>query len=459
MRMNDYKNVYFIGIGGIGMSALARFFKRRGHQVAGYDKTVTTLTKKLESEGIEIIYEDRVDLLPSEVDLVIYTPAIPSHHQGLIYFRNKGVTMMKRSEALGAISRSSRCIAVGGTHGKTTTSALITHLLENSDLQFSAFIGGLLLPEYRNYIGQGTEWVVVEADEYDRSFLQLHPDIAVLTSMDADHLDIYGKDDRVKAAFWEFVCKIRNKGLLLYRKGLEVHFPPDWQKQLQGRNIAYRSFGVDAGFVRSDRIQIQDRMYVFTFNNEDVRMDDLRASLPGRHNIENATAAIEVALYIGISQEKIRNALGTFKGIFRRFEKLLDSEKVVYIDDYAHHPRELEAAIQTARELYPGKVITGIFQPHLFSRTRDFAPGFASALDLLDKVILMPIYPAREMPIPGVTSKIIGEKMKVSPPIYNHEEVIDWAEKEESEIILTLGAGDIDLLREPLTRIFNDRNK
>ncbi|HMQ05919.1 MAG TPA: UDP-N-acetylmuramate--L-alanine ligase [Saprospiraceae bacterium] len=459
MQMKDFKNIYFIGIGGIGMSALARFFKRQGQKVSGYDKTVTTLTKKLESEGIEIMYEDRVDLLPKEVDLVIYTPAIPSYHKGLLYFRNKGITMMKRSEVLGAISRSSRCIAVGGTHGKTTTSALITHLLENSGLHFSAFIGGLLLPEYRNYIGQGTEWVIVEADEYDRSFLQLHPDIAVLISMDSDHLDIYGMDNSVKAAFWEFVCRIRNGGLLLFRTGLEVHFPPDWQKQLEKRKITCRSFGVDAGIVHSNSIEIRDKMYVFTFNNEADRMDDLRVSLPGRHNIENATAAIEVALHIGISKEKIRNALGTFKGIFRRFEKLWDSEDVVYIDDYAHHPRELEAAIQTTRELYPGKIITGIFQPHLYSRTRDFATGFASALDLLDKVILMPIYPARELPIPGVTSKMIGEKMKEPPPIYNHEEVLKWAERDVKGVILTLGAGNIDLLREPLTIILKEINK
>ncbi len=449
--LEEINKVFFIGIGGIGMSALARYLKSQGKVVSGYDKTSTKLTKKLESEGIEILYTDDHAKYPSDIDLVIYTPAIPSSHKGLYWYKEQGFKVIKRSEALGLISENKKCIAVAGTHGKTSTSALITQVLSSSEIAFSSFIGGLMLPNGINYVNRGSEWVVVEADEYDRSFLKLNPDIAILMSMDADHLDIYGDHKSMLGGYWAFIEKIRSGGTLIFKHDLEVLFPDNWKERLKAKKVSHVSFGLENGMAYSSDIQVKDGRFEFSFNWERIKIDQISSSMPGRHNIENSTAAIITGLKLGMAAEDIKKAIGTFKGIFRRFERLFEDEDLVYIDDYAHHPRELDAAISAAKELFPGKKITGIFQPHLYTRTRDFAQEFATALNRLDSIILCPIYPAREEPIPGVTSKIITRCL-TNDQVWNlkESEVVNFLKDHKTDVIMTLGAGDIDLLREPI---------
>jgi UDP-N-acetylmuramate--alanine ligase len=444
MKLNDIHTIYFIGIGGIGMSALARYFHSRGVQVAGYDRTATELTRTLEAEGMEVRYEADVSSLPKDIDLVVYTPAVPAVHAELQWFREEGYPVLKRSQVLGIISAGMRTVAVAGTHGKTTTSTLTTHLLRSGGVDCNAFLGGVARNFSSNFVAGSSEWVVVEADEYDRSFLTLHPDIATIMAMDPDHLDIYGNaQNLLDTGFLAFADQLKAGGSLLVKAGLEEHF--------RGRQPV-ETFGIEAGDYRAVNLRVSDGYFVFDYQSPDHQIEALRHPHPGRHNVENALAAITVALKLGVSPEQIRQGLLDFRGIARRFEFLVREPELVYIDDYAHHPEELKAAIGAARELYPNRHLTGIFQPHLYSRTQDFARGFAEALDQLDEVLLLDIYPAREEPIPGVTSRTIAEHMK-NPKLQllGKAEVLPALRHRPLDVLLTLGAGDIDTLVNPIT--------
>jgi len=445
------ERVYFLGIGGIGMSALARFFRHRGNTVYGYDKTPSPLTADLENEGIVVHYNSDLQKVPTlaekNTSLVIYTPAIPTDFPELVYFRENGFQLYKRSQILGLLTSGKRCIAIAGTHGKTSVTTMTAHLLRQSHVDCTAFMGGisknygsnLLLPE------NNTEFIVAEADEFDRSFLQLHPELAVITWMDADHLDIYGDLASVIKAFSEFVSQIQDGGALLYKKDLDIDF--QWNK-----NIRYFSYSVtkEADF-QAVQIRIIDGVYHFDLKTPFGEIKNLSLTYPGLMNVENAVAACGMALLSGVTSDEIRVALPEYSGVVRRFDVQFRGKKTIYIDDYAHHPRELEATIQSVRDLYPGKRVTGIFQPHLFTRTRDFAADFAAALDLLDDALVMEIYPARELPVGGVESDIILNKMKLTSRVRcQKSDFPEILEKFHPEILLTLGAGDIDRLVAPL---------
>ena len=440
MELENINRVYLIGIGGIGMSGLARYFKKRGCDVFGYDKTQTALTSILIEEGIQISFIDELVEIPAVFNLpdihtlIIYTPAIPRDSTILNFFLDADFSLKKRSEVLGIISKGMFTIAVAGTHGKTTTSSIIAHILKDSGYDCTAFLGGIASNYNSNFLLGNTNTLVVEADEYDRSFLTLHPDIAVITSMDADHLDIYGDKNQLTQSFQLFASQLKKGGKLIYRKGLELE-----------NGICYAAN--ENAEVQAFNIKIMDGDFWFDFKNGSIAIDDIQFGLPGLHNIENAVAALEVSLILGISVEKIKSALANFKGVKRRFEYVVKNEKHVYIDDYAHHPEELRACIQAVKSLYPDKKLTVIFQPHLFSRTRDFADGFAEVLSSADQLILLDIYPARELPIEGVTSAMILEKIiGVDKKICGKQEAIDLIRNEKPELLLTVGAGDIDTL-------------
>ncbi len=442
MKLENIQSVYFIGIGGIGMSALARYFHRRGLAVAGYDRTETALTRTLVREGIAIHYTEDVNQLPAEIDLVVYTPAVPREHVELQLLRAEGLPVKKRAEVLGIISRGMRTVAIAGTHGKTTTTSILAYLLRNGGVDCTAFLGGIARNFESNFVAGQGEWVIVEADEYDRSFLQLAPDLAVVLSIDADHLDIYGDwENMLATGFRAFAQKIKPGGEMLLRDGLEASFP-DLKEPA--------TFGVEAGQYRAEHLRVTDGYSTFDWVGPGERLAGLKFTLPGRHNVENATAAIAVARRLGVDEAGIRDGLKTFRGIRRRFEFVHRGE-VVYIDDYAHHPSELRAAIAAARQFFPGRKLTGVFQPHLYSRTRDFADGFAGALDELDEILLMDIYPAREAPIPGVSADLIFEKMK-NPrrERTGKEELLEKLSRKELDVLLTLGAGDIDTFVAPI---------
>jgi UDP-N-acetylmuramate--alanine ligase len=453
MDFSSIKKIYFVGIGGIGMSALARYFNGLGMKIWGYDRVRTDLTAELEKEGMEIHYHEDVSLIPDGVDLVIYTPAIPKEHSELLYFREHSYTIMKRAEVLGLISRNRKTIAVAGTHGKTSTSSILTYILRTAGVDCTAFLGGIANNFNSNFINGSSEWVVMEADEFDRSFLQLNPEIAIVTSMDADHLDIYGNHDAMKSSYLEFMGQA--KGHLLVRKGLEAHIGNVEIK------AEIHSYGTEVGAdYQSLRIRSEAPNFVFDWKDNAVgtKMDDLLFTLPGRHNVENATAAIAVARLLGCEEQKIRQALRTFRGIWRRFEWVCQRPDAVFIDDYAHHPEELRAAIRAARSLYPDRKITGVFQPHLYSRTRDFVDGFAEALDELDELLLLDIYPARELPIEGVSSKIIFDKMKCkNKELISKNNLIEKLKDRKIEVLMTLGAGDIGAMTKDIAKaIFNN---
>jgi UDP-N-acetylmuramate--alanine ligase len=448
LNLNDVHKIYFIGVGGIGMSALARYFNGLGCEVHGYDKTETVLTKKLAQEGIIIHYQDDLKYIPQQVDLVIYTPAVPGDHRELNYFKTNGFLVKKRAEILGLISRDQQTIGIAGTHGKTTTSSILTHILKVGGIDCTAFLGGIAQNFQSNFVAGKSNWVVIEADEYDRSFLHLTPDYAIILSMDADHLDIYENEDYMHEGFTQFAEKIKSGGKVFLRSGLE----------LKRNEVSIDSFGVEAGIYRSKNLRIENGYFVFDIESPVENIENIVFTLPGRHNVENATAAISVAQQLGVKGEAIIKALASFKGIKRRFEIIYRDEHVVYIDDYAHHPTELKAAIDAARTLFPKRKITGIFQPHLYSRTRDFVDGFAEALDQLDEIILMDIYPARELPIEGVTSGIIFNKMKnPNKKMVTKFTLMDHLKELDFDVLLTLGAGDIDTFVKPIkTLIIND---
>ena len=418
------------------MSAIARYFNGIGIDVHGYDRVETALTIKLVEEGMKIHYQEDLSAIPENIDLVVYTPAIPSQHLELQHFRSVGLPIMKRAEVLGLISRSRRTIAVAGTHGKTTTSSLLTFLLRRGGVDCTAFLGGIVKDFGSNFVSGKSDWVVVEADEFDRSFLHLRPDLAVILSMDADHLDIYGDAEAVRdEGFLAFAGKVQPEGALWVQN--------DWNAFFKDRGST-RFYGIESGAYRAEKIRVENGGFVFDYVSPDTTIRDLQTSMPGRHNVENATAAIALALEAGAEEDAIRDALAAFQGIGRRFELVYRGQQCVYIDDYAHHPSELKAAIGAARELFPDKKLTGIFQPHLYSRTRDFVDGFAEALDLLDELLLLEIYPARELPVEGVDSGIIFERM-INPnkKLIRKENLLSVLEPLNLEILLTLGAGDI----------------
>jgi UDP-N-acetylmuramate--alanine ligase len=450
---------YFLGIGGIGMSALARYFRFRGAEVMGYDRTSTPLTTELQLEGIDIHFDDSVMEIPTLVHrtrkediVVVYTPAIPRENSELNWFLERGYTCVKRSGLLGAITDSSRCIAVAGTHGKTTTSSLLAHLLTHSGKGCTAFLGGIATNYGTNLIlHPDSDILVAEADEFDRSFLTLSPSLAVITSMDADHLDIYGSADAVEESFRLFSRRLRENGTLLIKQGLPED-PPLAAERPDLRVLSY-SISAPADYM-ADHIRVENGSYRFSLVTPGFTLEDLEVGLPGRHNVENAVAASALALLAGMDPAALRAGLSGFRGVARRFQKMVSRPELVYIDDYAHHPAELSACIRSARELYPGMRLTGIFQPHLYTRTRDFADAFARSLSELDEVILLPIYPARELPIPGIDSQMLLDKIPISSKkLVEKGELLEELRSVDSGVILTMGAGDIDTLTEPLRNL------
>ena len=442
-----YDNYYFIGIGGIGMSAIARFFKHEGRNVSGYDRTPSPLTAKLEAEGIEVHYEDRPDLIPFNVEntFVIYTPAIPDDLQELRYVREKGYAICKRSKALGQITAGKNCLAVAGTHGKTTTSTLLAHIFTESETGCSAFLGGISKNYHSNLLLSHSESVVVEADEFDRSFLQLHPHTAVITSIDADHLDIYGDYASVAEAFGKFASQIDEDGSLILKKG--VSLPAEGVKA----RIYNYSFDQPCDFYASNIRRLGSGHFDFTLNYPQGNIDHCTVGVPGWLNVENAVAASAAAICEGVSPAAVRKALATFQGVERRIDVHFSSDEHAYVDDYAHHPNEIRAAIRSIRDIYPGRKITGIFQPHLFTRTRDFADDFADALSGLDSLIMLPIYPAREEPIEGVNSEMILDKVTIGDKqLVSKDELMQTIADRKPDVLVTFGAGDIDRFVKPI---------
>lgn len=446
MELNHIKRIYFVGIGGIGMSAIARYFVKRGCVVCGYDKTRTNLTTALEQEGILISYMDDEAVLPasfhekSDDTLVVYTPAIPKDAEILNYFKDNGFVLKKRSEVLGIISKGQFCIAVAGTHGKTTTSSIIAHVLTHTGYGCTAFLGGISTNYNSNFLIGDNNVVVVEADEYDRSFLTLHPDISVITSMDADHLDIYGDAAQLNESFELFAGQLKDDGKLFVKEGLPLN------------GITY-SADLNSS-LRATNIHVENASFVFDFEDGYVKIKDLSLSLPGKHNVENAVAAIGVALSLGIHPRSMKKAIASFKGVKRRFEYVVKSPEHIYIDDYAHHPEELRACFDAVRQLYPEKKLTVIFQPHLFTRTRDFADDFASVLSTADSLMLLEIYPARELPLPGINSQFLLDKITLNEKeICSKDLVLEQVKNKKPELLLTVGAGDIDTLIQPLKAI------
>lgn len=451
--IDKLNEVYFIGIGGIGMSAIARFFHAGGVKVSGYDKTPTVLTKELEVSGIAVHYEENVELVPKHPDLVVYTPAIPAEHKELEYFREKGAKVVKRSDVLQIITESSFNICIAGTHGKTTITTMVAHLLRDSGFGCNAFLGGISVNYGTNFWSSERNVCVIEADEYDRSFLKLNPDVAIITAMDADHLDIYGTAEAVEQAFIDFSKRVRPGGLLIRQFGLKRG-----KELTAGQHITY-SLQNESADVYAANIRMMNGSYEFDVMWKDNMLENVKLNMGGMHNVENAIVAIAVASSLGIENEKIKAAVESFRGVKRRFEYIIKNERLVFIDDYAHHPEELRALITGAKTLFRQKKCTVIFQPHLYSRTRDLADGFAEVLDLADEVILLPIYPARELPIAGVSSEMILERMKNdNKQVLEKEELMNWIandygttlNKEFGEVLITAGAGDIDVLVEPI---------
>ncbi|MFZ5971025.1 MAG: UDP-N-acetylmuramate--L-alanine ligase [Bacteroidota bacterium] len=458
MKLANYDSIYFLGIGGIGMSALARWFRMKGMRIAGYDRTATPLTHALIEEGMEIHFDDKVELLPGylskEKTLVVLTPAIPKDHKEHAYLKENGFTILKRSEVLGLITKDHKTIAVAGTHGKTTTSSLIAHILKSAGVNMVGFLGGIAANYESNLVMHGEvsqdTWVVVEADEFDRSFLQLFPTMAVVTSADADHLDIYGDHAQVITSFKEFIGQIRSGGLLVIHDSVK-----DLSSGIQQMTI--QTYGMSRGQFFTGNIVPMNRGGFFEFDIlGDRKFEKVQLGVPGLHNMENAMAAILIALQVGVSEQAIRSALATFRGVKRRFEFVVKHPELVYIDDYAHHPAEIEAFLQSLRGLYPRQKITVVFQPHLFTRTRDFADGFSKALSLADEVLLMDIYPARELPIPGVTADMLMDKITSKTKARcNKQTVLKKLEETPIEVLATIGAGDIDTLVTPIKELLN----
>ncbi|MBL7867086.1 MAG: UDP-N-acetylmuramate--L-alanine ligase [Flavobacterium lindanitolerans] len=448
MNLNQIHNVYFIGIGGIGMSALARYFKAIGKNVSGYDKTETELTKELEALGIEIHFEDSISLIPkdyyAENTLVIITPAVPKTHSEWNYFLEREYQVKKRAEVLGIITKDTFCFAVAGTHGKTTTSSILGHILYESGADVTAFLGGIVENYNSNLIGSGKTVTVVEADEFDRSFLHLYPDIACVTSMDADHLDIYGDTASIEASFVEFADKVKDKKKLFVAKELP----------LEGITVAVN----DEADYKAFNIRIENSTYVFDVQTPSEVIKDIRFNLPGKHNLTNALIALAMAYTYGTPTEAIAKALFSFQGVKRRFSYQIKEKNRVYIDDYAHHPTEINAVHQAVSELYPQDKVLAVFQPHLFSRTKDFIDGFASSLSAFDEVILLDIYPARELPVEGVNSAwLLGKIDNPNKKLVSKDSLISEILKSDARVVVTIGAGDIGELVKPIKQALHEK--
>lgn len=434
------------------MSALARWFKHNGKAVSGYDRTETPLTKQLQTEGLTVHFNDSVEAIPASVCesadavLVVYTPAIPSNHLGLQWLRDNDYTVLKRSEVLGVITKNMKSVAVAGTHGKTTTSSMIVHLLKTAGVDCTGFLGGISANYNTNMIlnDKAESIAVIEADEFDRSFLTLYPDVAVVTAADPDHLDIYGDKDALKDSFRQFIKQIKGNGHLFVKN--------DLAKELVGDTIlSHTGYSLNEGGVRSSNLRIEDSAFIFDYNNGLKDIEGVRLNVPGYHNVENMLVAIAVCRSLGADDESIKKGVRSYKGVKRRFEFIHRSEQVTFIDDYAHHPVEIEVLLRSVRDLFPGKKVTAVFQPHLFTRTRDFAEGFSESLSMADEVILLDIYPARELPIDGITSDLLLKNIKADKKtISTKENLVNQIQLWEPEVLLTIGAGDIDKLVGPI---------
>lgn len=457
LQLSDIKRVFFVGIGGIGMSAIARYFNSINISVYGYDRVCSPISSSLEEEGINIIYKDETKEIPCEFkdcfsSLVVYTPAIPSTNKILNYFKNSDLFLKKRSEILGIIASTKQLIGVAGTHGKTTVSTMVAHNIKQSHIDCSAFLGGisknyhsnLILPENIN-----ASVTIMEADEFDRSFLQLYPDIAVITSIEADHLDIYGSKEELQKAFNQYISQIKENGILVYKYGLGINKP-------EIKSYTYSYNNSDADFYISD-LRVISGCYVYNLNTPFGQISQIKTKYPGRINLENSVAASAASLLSGVLPHELKESIFSFSGVKRRFDVQLETDELIYIDDYAHHPDELKAIITSVNELYPDKIVCGIFQPHLYSRTKDFSIEFGKALNLLDKIYLLDIYPARELPIKGIDSHFLSTKIEKDVLVVSKSELLNSIDKENFDILLTLGAGDIDRLVEPLVTLLKKK--
>ncbi len=456
MNLESIHSVYFVGIGGIGMSALARYFHANGYVVEGYDRTPTLLTSELEKEGIGIHFEDNIELirdefLDSEHTLVVYTPAIPKGHKELNYFFDNGYEVKKRSQILGLLTQEHKGVCVAGTHGKTTISTMVSHLLKQSKVDCSAFLGGVSQNYKTNLLlSEASEYVVLEADEFDRSFLQLRPYLALISSADADHLDIYGDDSSVKESFKEFASLVKEGGILLSKLEINVPFAP----KESVREYTYSLNNKDADFY-AENIRLDNGLYVFDLITPNQRLTHLKLGIPALVNVENAVGACAAAFLSGVSYEEIKKSLSEFKGIRRRFDVRVEKDNFVLIDDYAHHPEEIKATINSVRDLFPGKKVTGVFQPHLYSRTNDFHKEFAQSLGLLDELIMLDIYPARELPMAGVDSSMILNLVDLKEKkISTKKDLYQEIKKMNPEVLLMMGAGDIDKEIDKITLLY-----
>jgi UDP-N-acetylmuramate--alanine ligase len=444
MNLSQINSIYFLGIGGIGMSALARYFNFEGKQIAGYDRTATPLTEALQNEGIQIHFEERIDLIPEDTGLVIYTPAIPKDNKEFVHLQKSGIPMLKRSEILGEICKDYFTIAIAGTHGKTTITSMVTQLLKHNGIAVNAFIGGIANNFNSNLVlSKNAKVMVVEADEFDRSFLTLHPDVAIISAMDADHLDIYDNAAYLKESFFLFSEQIRTGGWLIHRATL------DTSPRFEGKRISYAA--KDNADYRADDIRVEKGSTLFTLYKDNKAQGAFRLTMPGNHNVENATAAIIAASIYGLELSQIADALANYTGVQRRFQFIIRDENLVMIDDYAHHPEEIKASVQAARSLYPGRKLSVVFQPHLFSRTRDFMDDFAESLSAADELILLDIYPAREKPIEGITSSALLDKVTLAnKQLCSKEELPEQIARMKPEVLIMMGAGDIDRLVTPV---------
>ena len=458
MNINDIKSVYFVGIGGIGMSAIARYFLSKGIFVAGYDKTPSNLTEELQKEGAEIHYEENEALIPecckdNDTTLVIYTPAIPSDHKELVFFEQNGFDIEKRAQVLGALTRAYKGLCVAGTHGKTTTSTMAAHLLHQSKVDCNAFLGGISKNYKTNYIlSDKSEYVVIEADEFDRSFHHLTPFISVITATDPDHLDIYGTKNAYLESFTKYTSLIQPGGALILHKGLEM-------KPALQEGVRLYEYSRDEGDFHAENIRIGNGEIFFDFVSPFGNIKDIQLGVPVSINIENGIAAMALAQMSGVSNEEIKAGMLSFGGVDRRFDFKIKNDKIVFLSDYAHHPAEIKQSALSIKELYKNRKVTALFQPHLYTRTRDFYKDFASSLSLLDEVILVDIYPAREQPIPGVTSELIYNNLRpgIKKQMCHRDEIIDIIKNNEFDVLISLGAGDIENLVPEITEILSKR--
>ena len=449
-NLTNIQRIYFLGIGGIGMSALARYFNLHGKIVSGYDKTPTALTDELIKEGVKITFEDSLDTLDKDAELIIFTPAIPKDHLQYNWYLENNYTVLKRAQILGLAANSMFNISIAGSHGKTSTSSIVAHILHESNKSVAAFLGGICINFNSNFI-DGNEYAIAEADEFDRSFLQLEPNIALITSVDTDHLDIYGNLEAIEDSFHAFCNKVRDNGILITHISIKEKI---LNKNV--KNLRYSLLDKNADFY-AENLVVNDGEYTFDVVHSNGKIKNVKSYYGGRHNVENAIGAIAIAINVGVSEENIKSAIATFKGVKRRFETHVRNDKFVYIDDYAHHPRELDATLSAAKELYPNRKITAIFQPHLFSRTKDLCDEFAASLSKVDELILLDIYPAREKPIEGVTSQIILDKVTIeNKKIISKNDLLNYLNnKTDIDVLITVGAGDIDTKINEIKNLLN----